>query len=208
MARPLPLGGVIGFSGTVPGGMVLHPDGVTLIYALGTCIILRHKGDEKSQEFLHGHSHKISCLSLSKSGRYLATGQATYMGFIADIIIWDVESRKLLHRLTLHKVKVQALHFSCDEDFLASIGGQDDGKLVIWNVKTGRAVCGSPTPFDYAQSVCFFNTTSTKLVTAGSSKLNVWDFDNQNRKVRPSDCHLGHIKRVLQTIVSEKAGKE
>ena len=26
------------------------------------------------------------------------------MGFTADIIIWDVESRKLIHRLALHKV--------------------------------------------------------------------------------------------------------
>jgi hypothetical protein len=43
-------------------------------------------------------------MALSKNGRYLATGQVTYMGFVADIIIWDLESRQLMHRMGLHKV--------------------------------------------------------------------------------------------------------
>lgn len=47
---------------------------------------------------------QISAIALSRSGRYLATGQVTYMGFTADIIIWDLHSRQLLHRMGLHKV--------------------------------------------------------------------------------------------------------
>ncbi len=119
----------------------------------------------------------MSCLALSRSGKYLASGQITYMGFTADIIIWDLETKQLLHRMALHKVgtvggvqgagaglaggagactrtgsaraaaqvlcsvpnqgsahvsqvKVQALDFSPDERFLASLGGQDDNALV------------------------------------------------------------------------------
>lgn len=55
-------------------------------------------------------SVQVSCLALSKSGRYLASGQITYMGFTADIIIWDLESRQLLHRMALHKVRATAGH--------------------------------------------------------------------------------------------------
>lgn len=44
-------------------------------------------------------------MALSKSGRYLATGQVTYMGFTADIIIWDLDTRQLVHRMGLHKVR-------------------------------------------------------------------------------------------------------
>eukprot|EP01018_Ginkgo_biloba_P019203 Gb_06626 [translate_table: standard] len=84
-------------------GLEIHPDCHTLIYALGTCLVLRHKNDERSQEFLQGHSNKVSCLAISKDGRYLATGQVIFMGFAADIIIWDLDSRKLLHRMSLHK---------------------------------------------------------------------------------------------------------
>jgi hypothetical protein len=55
---------------------------------------------------------QVSTLALSKSGRYLASGQVTYMGFTADIIIWDLETRQLLHRLSLHKVLLLLTHSS------------------------------------------------------------------------------------------------
>jgi len=48
---------------------------------------------------------QVSALAISKSGRYLASGQITYMGFTADIIIWDLDTRQLVHRCGLHKVR-------------------------------------------------------------------------------------------------------
>jgi len=39
-----------------------------------------------------------------------------------------------VQRLKLHKVLIQSLSFSHDEKFLASLGGQDDNSLVIWDV--------------------------------------------------------------------------
>ena len=80
----------------------------------------------------------MSCLALSHNGRYLASGQVTYMGFTADIIIWDLQTRTLLHRMSLHKVKVQSLSFSGDDLYLASLGGQDDSALVVWHVESGQ----------------------------------------------------------------------
>ena len=62
------------------------------------------------------------------------------MGFKADVIVWDYEERKLLYRLSLHKVKVEALAFSPNELFLITLGGQDDGSVVVWNLKTAQAV--------------------------------------------------------------------
>ena len=40
----------------------------------------------------------------------------------------------MMHRLKLHKVLIQSLSFSYDEKYLASLGGQDDNTLVIWEV--------------------------------------------------------------------------
>lgn len=48
---------------------------------------------------------QVTCLALSKCGRWLASGQQTYLGFKADIIIWDLEHATKLHTLTLHKVQ-------------------------------------------------------------------------------------------------------
>ena len=41
----------------------------------------------------------------------------------------------MMHRLKLHKVLIQSLSFSYDEKYLASLGGQDDNTLVIWDVR-------------------------------------------------------------------------
>ena len=62
------------------------------------------------------------------------------MGFKADVIVWDYEERKLLHRLSLHKVKVEALAFSPNERYLVTLGGQDDGCVVVWNLSNAQAV--------------------------------------------------------------------
>lgn len=104
MSDALPLEGVIGFGGNIRNGLVLHPDGQTLIYPLGSTIVIREKGNPTSQQFLQGHSDRVACLAISKSGRYLASGQITYMGFCADIILWELETRTIKHRMSLHKV--------------------------------------------------------------------------------------------------------
>ncbi len=56
------------------------------------------------------------------------------MIFKADIIIWDFDKLEQVHRLKLHKVLIQSLAFSHNEQYLASLGGQDDNTLVIWEV--------------------------------------------------------------------------
>eukprot|EP00955_Chlamydomonas_euryale_P053912 355645-Chlamydomonas_euryale.AAC.15 len=311
MSEPLGLNSVVGFGGGIENGLVVHPDGRTLIYPLGSTIVLRDKNDPRAQEFLQGHSDKVSCLALSKSGRYLASGQITYMGFTADIIIWDLETRQLMHRMALHKVrtampgrlsidtggdvcgkayhsvscqcfperpwkrlcrsftdgtstanrgdmpsipncvgmfaqhmhrtqtwrahytitsqthamhgllctllqpamdnsgpvKIQALDFSCDERYLASLGGQDDNALVrclydnvLWDVETGRAICGSPAHTNFSLTVKFFNNANDRLVTGGNYNLRVWEYDLSNNKLRPTEAQLGQMQRIIKTI--------
>jgi len=194
------LDSVVGFGGQEGGGLLVHPDGRTILYPLGCNVVIRPKDDMKSQEFLKGHSDRVTCLALSKSGNLLASGQITYMGFTADVILWDFPNRQMLHRLSLHKVKVQALSFSCDDRYLASLGGVDDNSLVVWDVQEGEPVCGSPTDNDHTTAVKFFNTTSYKLVTGGNYNLNVWDFDHHNRKIRPQAIHMGQLRRVFNVI--------
>ena len=50
----LPLESVIGFDGKVTGGLVLHPDGRTLIYPLGATVVVKELGDTFAQTFLQG----------------------------------------------------------------------------------------------------------------------------------------------------------
>jgi WD40 repeat protein len=98
-----------------------------IIYAIG-CNVCIENIQTRCQKFLVGHNNNVSCIAVSKCGRYIASGQVTYMGFKADIILWDFETKQVLAKLNLHKVKVQDLVFSYDSKYLFSLGGQDDGR--------------------------------------------------------------------------------
>jgi len=77
---PLNLAGVIGFEGSVPNGFTAHPDGTHVVYPLGSTVVIKNTKTNK-QAFLQGHTDRVSCVSVSKDGRYIASGQVTAMGF-------------------------------------------------------------------------------------------------------------------------------
>ncbi|XP_058531584.1 cilia- and flagella-associated protein 52 isoform X2 [Ochotona princeps] len=155
----LELDTVIGFNGHVPTGLKCHPDQEHLIYPLG-CTILIQAINTNEQNFLHGHDNNVSCLTISKSGNYIASGQVTFMGFKADIILWDYKKRELVARLSLHKGKIEALAFSPNDLYLVSLGGPDDG----------------------------------------SGTIRVWELDLPNRKIWPTECQTGQMKRIVMSI--------
>lgn len=132
--------------GGIPAGLVSHPDGQHIIYPLG-CTVIVEDVYSHTQSFLTGHSNNVSCLACSASGAFLASGQVcdtlwlyhsdwltsiilqvTHMGFKADVIVWQFHERSLYCRLSLHMVKVQAVSFSPNDKYLATLGGQDDNR--------------------------------------------------------------------------------
>ncbi len=68
------------FLGKVSHGLKLHPDRIHMIYPLGCNLIIENL-QTRQQEFLLGHNNKISCLTISNDGKYIASGQVTFMGF-------------------------------------------------------------------------------------------------------------------------------
>lgn len=69
-------------AGKVPWGLLYHPDGNHVLYPLGSTIVVKNLRSN-TQAFMQGHTDKVSCLSLSRDGRYAASGQVTNMGFKA-----------------------------------------------------------------------------------------------------------------------------
>ncbi|XP_030649757.1 cilia- and flagella-associated protein 52-like [Chanos chanos] len=199
---PLELEAVIGFNGYVFSGLMVHPDSEHIIYPLGCNIIVKNLKSGK-QEFLRGHTNTVSCITVCKSGRYVASGQVNFMGFKADVIIWDYAKREVYACLRLHKAKVEGLAFSPNATYLVTLGGQDDGSIVVWNVEKREAVCGSPASTSssgYALTVQYSNTSENIFVSAGNGTLRVWELDLPNRKIRPTDCQTGLLKRIVKCI--------
>lgn len=55
----LPLSSCIGFNGSVGGGLVLEKDGTTVIYPLGSTIIVKQLHNDQQQTFLQGHTDEV-----------------------------------------------------------------------------------------------------------------------------------------------------
>lgn len=200
MENELELAAVIGFKGTVPQGLILHPDNEHLIFPLGCTVVVKNLM-QKTQCFLQGHDNQVNCITVSPSGNMLASGQKTFMGFPADVIVWDFGQRCEIYRLSLHKVAVASLSFSFNELYLATLGGQDDNSLVIWDLSNGTAICGTPAATDTAKTVSFFRQNDAMLVTAGNKHVRVWQFDLPNKKLRATEAHTGQVKRVTTNVL-------
>lgn len=196
----LELSAVIGFSGTVTEGFILHPDNEHVIFPLGSTIVIRHI-ISRAQWFLRGHDQRISCLTISKSGNYIASGQQTHMGFQAVVIIWDFYRREQLHSFRLHKVLIQSLDFSPNEQYLATLGGQDDQMLVIWEVATGKGLCGASVSYEIPYKVKFLNNSNNLLITAQNTVVRFWEADYINKKLKYTDINLGNLKRQFISMV-------
>lgn len=114
--------------------MKVHPDQEHLIFAIGNKISVLNIKTNK-QVFLSGHTHNISTLEVSPSGRLVASGQINHMGFRAHLIVWDWQKKCEILRHELHKVRVQDLCFSSDEEHIISLGGKDCGMIIVWNIR-------------------------------------------------------------------------
>jgi len=192
----------MGFNGTLQNGLHIHPDGSHSIYALGSTVVIESLKD-KSQVFLRGHTNTVSCLTISPTGKYIASGQETHMGFKADIIVWDYNKKEFYANFPLHKVRVEALSFSCNEKYLVSLGGQDDGSVVVWSIEKKESICGEDAAIPSAGNatvVACAKQNENQFVTAGDLTLRVWNLDLENRKIRPVECQMGLFKRCIKCV--------
>ena len=203
----------IGFNGSINSGLHYTPCGQFVIFPLGSVVVLRSLSSKK-QYFLDAGINKIiSCVAVSPDGAYLATGHETPAAFKAEIVVWDLKKAMddysnerplseecVLHVLSQHHKKVQAIDFSCDEQYLTSLGGQDDNDIVVWNVKTGVAICGSPAASDFSFCIKWLNKRNDRFVTCGNFHVRVWQVCTSTPKLHPIDVSMGSIQRVMQCL--------
>ncbi|NXK80261.1 CFA52 protein, partial [Amazona guildingii] len=192
----------IGFNGHVPFGLICHPNKQHMLYPLGCTVVIQDL-DSKKQVFLRGHTDNVSCIAVSRDGVYVASGEVAFMGFKADIILWHFQRKELLARLSLHKGRVEGLAFSPNNLYLISLGGQDDGSVVVWHVDQREAICGSPASAQTSGNATVVVCSSCRdemFVTAGNNTVRVWELDLPNRKILPAECRTGRLRRVITCV--------
>eukprot|EP00792_Barthelona_sp_PAP020_P005738 TRINITY_DN2779_c0_g1_i1.p1 TRINITY_DN2779_c0_g1~~TRINITY_DN2779_c0_g1_i1.p1 ORF type:complete len:624 (-),score=153.66 TRINITY_DN2779_c0_g1_i1:73-1911(-) len=191
----LTLKSVIGYSGSVKNGLIQHPNGKYVFYPLGSNII--KKTGSNNFTFFRGHTDEVTCLSLSNDGRYLASGQRTNFGFQSTIIVWDIEQETILFQHDLHKSKVQDLKFSCDDQYLYTLGGVDDNSIGCWNAMTGQPIASQGFGTEHMNGILMFNRDPTRFITYGRQKIFLWQLDPNGRRLLSEDINTGKFRRVF-----------
>ncbi|EXF83317.1 WD domain-containing protein [Colletotrichum fioriniae PJ7] len=118
-----------------------------------------------------------TCLALSRDGRYLAVGETGYAPRVLIFNLEDASSDVPLVSISEHGFGVNAVAWSADTRWLASLGTANDGFLYIWKIdpRTGAAKL-------YQQNKC----TSTikgmvwmgsSLVTLGVRHIKIWKIE-------------------------------
>jgi cilia- and flagella-associated protein 52 len=204
---------VIGFNGKVPGALHYTPCGGYVVYPLGSFLVIKNIKTGK-EAFLEGHNNDVSCIAMSNSGERLASGINHLSGVKADCLIWDLTKAKklldsgkvmigehcVLYRLKQHLARVQAVGYSCDDRFLATLGGQDDNALVIWDAETGESICGAPAHADSSLCLKWVNGRNDRLVTGGNYHVKVWQIDFSLPKLNAMEAKLGSVRRVVVSL--------
>lgn len=181
----------IGFS-AIPNSIFYHPSGQDYLYAAGGSILMTAFHDAHSQAFLRGHDAAISCVAMSPSGRFLASGER---GRLADVIVWDYVTKQLVYRLSEHDYGIAGISFSDDERLLCTIGTPEDGRLYVWDLFTGN-ICATHQKMSAIVTAVAFggmvrdikrrDTTSYQFATCGHRLLQIWGLNPMTGELTPS----------------------
>jgi hypothetical protein len=116
--------------------------------------------------------------------RFAASGQ---FGLNSDCVVWDFEGRRLLYRLSEHDHGVVSVAFSHDEKLLATVGHEQDNKILVWDMSNGYIVSvSSPAMPSPCTCVCWGgmtrdikrrDTNSYQLATCGNKQIALWSLD-------------------------------
>ncbi|XP_018044232.1 PREDICTED: cilia- and flagella-associated protein 52 [Atta colombica] len=198
--------GIISFDGITKNSLQLHPDEKHLLYPMGYKVVIKNI-ETSEQRFLNGHTNNVSTLCVSPCGEYVASGQNNHLGFKAMVIVWNYKEGTMKGSYETHKVGIVDLCFTCNSNFLVSLGGRDDGNIIIWDVEKNSLICGSFASNDTSGNA--YNVTKMHLhdecfVSAGDRTLKIWWIEAKKHRMHNLDVELGKIKRLINCIVVDE----
>ncbi|KAG2739634.1 WD40 repeat-like protein [Suillus brevipes Sb2] len=108
-------------------------------------------------------------MALSPNGEIVASGCND-----GKVILWDIETKKVISKWTGHSHVVQALCWSADGERVAS--GSWDGTARVWDVKRGKNILTIKTGHKWVRAVTY-SPDSSKLATGGRDEnaVKIWD---------------------------------
>ena len=76
------------------------------------------------------------------------------------------------------------MNFSFNDKYLASLGDVEDNYLIVWDVVSGKALCGNAAGTDFVHQIKFFVTCDDQLITCQNYGIKIWKIDYNQKKVK------------------------
>ncbi|CAH8495575.1 unnamed protein product [Heterobilharzia americana] len=159
---------------------VAFSDKTGLIAHAAGCVTVLHSFEDERQQFIQSQCRKaITAVDFSSDGKYLATGESGHQPMVR---LWNATDRCQLAEFGGHHFRVAAVRFSPNDQYLVSIGSQEDHTLYVWDRQSGQRVASAKvTNKIYGVA---FSPTGQFFVTVGVRYVRFWYLENKRNKIR------------------------
>ena len=165
-------------------GVAYSPDGKMLAVAGGLGVWL-YDADDLTEVGMLEQPHPANCVEFSPDGKTLAVGAEQ------TLYLWNLEDQRKID--VLHTDSVHALAFSPDGKLLAS--GNWRGSTHLWDVETQAQISTLVEGYNTEVASLVFSADGKTLASGGSTIINLWDVDTQQRRT-VLDAHTSFVSSL------------
>ncbi|KAK3286813.1 hypothetical protein CYMTET_5644 [Cymbomonas tetramitiformis] len=157
-----------------------------------------HNLKTKKQRFFKGHTGEVISLAKHPTKDIIATGEVR--AHSPTICVWNASTCQQLAVLKgVHTKSVLCLAFDPSGTFLASVGGNDDHTVAVYDWQKG--VLEGKTAGDVRRvSICKYNPHTGQLVTAGERHLKFYEL--KNKKLQGTKALYGKVGKGQSTVTA------
>ena len=191
----------------IRNGAAFSPNGQDYFYSAGGNLVKGSLMDSHLQDFYTAHDDNITSFKVSPTGKYVATGQ---QGNNSNVLVWDTATKEIIYTFEEHDYCINGLAFTHDEKILVTVGSEEDGRMILWDLSNGYIIAAAPklplgttcvAPGGFVKDIKRRNTDHYLFATAGKDGLTIWDLDPYTGELVSLKL-VGDVRATITRIIT------